>query len=146
MEQRSCRRPDKPSLTSSSESSSPIQLSSHSALTSVSDLFAAYENEYTVFSPLSNCFELYGLDFMLSDDYEVFLLEVNPGPDFKQTGSRLQKVIVSLWEHTCRVILDQDQGLEQQQGKRDGERGLIKVYEKEWSVGMMQGGGGMKLV
>ena len=57
------------------------------------ELFAAFENEYTVFSPMTNCFELYGLDFMVDDQLNVSLLEVNPGPDFQQTGDRLRNVI-----------------------------------------------------
>jgi tubulin---tyrosine ligase len=90
---------------------------------------------------------------MVDSDCNLHLLEVNPGPDFKQTGTRLQSVIVSLWENTCRVILDEQQDQEparkgeghgQGLGERVGQ--LVKVYDKEWSVGMMQGGGGMKLV
>ncbi len=50
------------------------------------DLFSAFENEYSIFCPMSNCYELYGLDFMVDNNLEVSLLEVNPGPDFKQTG------------------------------------------------------------
>ena len=57
------------------------------------ELFAAFENEYTVFSPMTNCFELFGLDFMVDEELNVSLLEVNPGPDFQQTGDRLRNVI-----------------------------------------------------
>ena len=32
----------------------------HSVRVITSDLFRAFENEYTVFAPMSNCFELYG--------------------------------------------------------------------------------------
>ena len=104
------------------------------------ELFAAFENEYTVFSPMDNCFELYGLDFMVTDDgagdgtegVQVTLLETNPGPDFKQTGDRLRGVIVRLWENTCRVVLDGD----------DTAPNFSKVYDKEWSV--KKAGGGMK--
>ncbi|RYY68086.1 hypothetical protein EON63_25175, partial [archaeon] len=31
------------------------------------ELFACYENEYSVFAPMSHCFEVYGLDFMVDD-------------------------------------------------------------------------------
>lgn len=40
------------------------------------DLFACFENEYTVFAPMSNCFEVYGLDFMVDESFDVHLLEV----------------------------------------------------------------------
>ena len=42
-------------------------------------LFSAYENEYTIFAPLSNCFELYGLDIMVDESLGVHFLEANPG-------------------------------------------------------------------
>ncbi len=73
-----------------------------------SELFSAFEAEYTVFAPLDNCFEIYGLDFMLSEDGAVHLLEVNPGPDFKQTGGRLKRVIEDLWEGAFRIVVDKE--------------------------------------
>lgn len=42
------------------------------------------------FMALPNCFELFGLDFMLTEDKKLWLLEANAEPDFKQTGGRLQ--------------------------------------------------------
>ncbi len=45
-------------------------------------LFCAFENEYTVFAPLSNCFEWYGLDFLVSENLNVTFLEANPGTSF----------------------------------------------------------------
>jgi tubulin---tyrosine ligase len=101
-----------------------------------SDLYAAYENEYTVFSPMDNCFELFGLDFMVDSSFNTYLLEVNPGPDFKQTGDRLRGVIASLWEDTCTIVLD---------GKDEGtftkRNDFRKVYDKVWSAASMKGGG-----
>ncbi|CAN0494183.1 unnamed protein product, partial [Laminaria digitata] len=44
----------------------------------------AFRGEFTVFSPLPGCFEHFGLDFMVNEDFHVWLLEANPGPDFKQ--------------------------------------------------------------
>lgn len=44
----------------------------------------AFRGEFTVFSPLPGCFEHFGLDFMVDEDFHVWLLEANPGPDFKQ--------------------------------------------------------------
>lgn len=93
------------------------------------ELFRAFENEYTVFAPMPHCFELYGLDFLVDDALGVHLLEVNPGPDFKQTGSRLRRVIVELWEQTCSIVLD---------GGHAEDFSL--VYEKEWSVGKLESG------
>ena len=109
--------------------------------TIVKDLFTAFENEYTIFSPMSNCFELFGLDFLISsDDFNVSLLEVNPGPDFKQTGNRLRKVIVELWEQTISLIVDNHSN-----DKNDNEyiktsKDFTLVYDNELSVSSIKGG------
>lgn len=116
------------------------------------ELFAAFENEYTVFAPMDNCFELFGLDFMVdegdddddedssssSSGYRVTLLETNPGPDFKQTGTLLRGVIMRLWEDTCRIVLDQNKG----GNRNNASRNFTCVYDKKWSV--QKQGGGMK--
>jgi hypothetical protein len=121
------------------------------------ELFAAFENEYTVFAPMSNCFELYGLDFLVDDALNVSLLEVNPGPDFKQTGSRLHSVISDLWEQTCQIVIDSDIFVKGSDASlhRDSAcmntdsvfekatRDFTLVYAKEWSASQLQGG--MKL-
>ena len=39
-----------------------------------------------MFSPLPGCFEHFGLDFLVDEDFHVWFLEANPGPDFKQVG------------------------------------------------------------
>jgi hypothetical protein len=69
------------------------------------ELFRAYKTEFGVFSPIEGCFEHYGLDFVVDDNWQVFLLEVNPGPDFKQTGGRLSKVIKNLMGDTIDAAL-----------------------------------------
>ena len=92
-----------------------------------SELFRAYEREFGVFSPLEGCFEQFGLDFIVDDNWNVFLLEVNPGPDFKQTGSKLSPVIENLMGSTIDIAL-----LPGASGEacRDPGR-LTLVYEKE---------------
>lgn len=64
--------------------------------------------EPTVFAPLPHCFELYGVDFMIDDHYGVHLLEANPGPDFKQTGGRLKRVIQELIDTTMNIVFTQE--------------------------------------
>lgn len=49
------------------------------------------------FQPLPNAFETYGLDFLVTDDLHVKLLEVNAYPDFRQTGDSLVSVITNLF-------------------------------------------------
>ena len=42
------------------------------------ELFNAFENEYSIFCPMTNCFEVFGLDFLVNKDCQgVQLLEVN---------------------------------------------------------------------
>jgi hypothetical protein len=130
------------------------------------DVFAAYENEYSIFCPMSGCFELYGLDFMVDEDLGVHFLEANPGPDFKQTGSRLQGLIAQLWEQTCKIVVDSgmmlpslapaaavcaDNSISADMTHEQVDRCLgpqwrseapdfTLVYSKEWSAAKLQGG------
>jgi tubulin---tyrosine ligase len=69
------------------------------------ELFRAYKGEFGVFAPIDGCFEHYGLDFLVDDEWNVLLLEVNPGPDFKQTGSKLELLIENLMGCTIDVAL-----------------------------------------
>ena len=42
------------------------------------ELFNAFENEYSIFCPMTNCFEVFGLDFLVNNDCQgVQLLEVH---------------------------------------------------------------------
>jgi len=107
------------------------------------ELFRAFENEYTVFAPMPSCFELYGLDFMLDEAQQVHLLEVNPGPDFKQTGGRLRGLIEQLWEQTLRVVVDDSDGrLGAGEGEAWGHAGgdFTMVYDQEASISRLGGG------
>lgn len=69
------------------------------------EVFRAYKNEFGVFAPIDKCFEHYGLDFVVTANWKVFLLELNPGPDFKQTGNRLSAVIENLMCDTIDAAL-----------------------------------------
>lgn len=102
------------------------------------ELFRALHGERTVFAPQPNCFELLGLDFLVSyfpatpssktttdvkapsSPIQVHLLEVNPGPDFKQTGPRLEGVIEGLLEATLDMAV-----LEKKEVNKD----MVLVYE-----------------
>lgn len=118
------------------------------------ELFKAFENEYTVFAPMNNCFEVFGLDFMVDEDLNMSLLEVNPGPDFKQTGGKLKTVISELWEQTLQLVLDDNQhkidkirNLNDQKKyelMQKATKDFSCVYSKESSTSHLEGG--MKLV
>lgn len=57
------------------------------------------------FQPLPNAFEIYGLDFLVTEDEHVSLLEVNAYPDFKQTGDDLKSVIDNLFSSVAQTVL-----------------------------------------
>jgi hypothetical protein len=48
--------------------------------TILADLFEAAVGEVTAFQPLENCFELFGMDFMIDQDWRVHFLEANAFP------------------------------------------------------------------
>lgn len=59
------------------------------------DVFEAAAREQMVhFQTLPNAFEIFGVDFLVDQDANVWLLELNAYPDFKQTGQDLQDRIV----------------------------------------------------
>ena len=51
------------------------------------------------FQPIENAFEIFGLDFLVDDDLNLQLLEVNSYPDFKQTGANLKDLINKLFQN-----------------------------------------------
>lgn len=57
------------------------------------------------FQPLANAIEIFGVDFLVNDDYSVDLLEVNSYPDFKQTGEDLKQIIDELFEVTAEHVV-----------------------------------------
>lgn len=59
------------------------------------DLFKAALGGGSInFQPLPNAFEIYGLDFLVTEDLSVKLLEVNAYPDFGQTGDELKEIVI----------------------------------------------------
>ncbi|GMH75511.1 hypothetical protein TL16_g06783 [Triparma laevis f. inornata] len=97
------------------------------------DLFKCYKGESNVYAPLSGCFEHYGFDFMIGKnsnpnsefEYKTYLLEVNPGPDFKQSGRKGEGVVRGMLEESVDLCLGGGEWRED-----EGWR-FEKVYEKE---------------
>ena len=73
---------------------------------SVAHVFAGLEGGIKGYMPIPNAFELYGLDFLVDADWQLYLLEANPTPDIKQTGARLDHVIGDLIEGMLRIGVD----------------------------------------
>lgn len=70
------------------------------------DVFAALHGEPTVFLPIPNGFEHFGMDFIVDETGGVFFLEANAGPDFGMTGERLQGLVESMMESTFQLAVD----------------------------------------
>lgn len=72
----------------------------------VKDLFlAATTVDKINFQPLANSMEFFGLDFLVDEDLNVHILEVNSYPDFKQTGDDLKYVVEGLVDETVQVAV-----------------------------------------
>ncbi|KAK0097859.1 hypothetical protein PV326_013155 [Microctonus aethiopoides] len=53
-----------------------------------------------------NSFELYGADFMVMEDFSVWLIEINSHPDMSYTTSVTSKLCKQVMEDTIKVIVD----------------------------------------
>ncbi|KAM0793185.1 hypothetical protein ACM66B_000656 [Microbotryomycetes sp. NB124-2] len=69
------------------------------------ELFKAAVGAATSFQTLPNAFEIFGCDFLVDNDLQVSLLEVNACPDFGQTGSDLQSVVDDLFKETVDKVI-----------------------------------------
>ena len=58
------------------------------------------------FQPLDNAIEIFGIDFLVDENYNVFLLEANSYPDFKQTGDDLKDLIYKLFHLVASEVVD----------------------------------------
>ena len=70
----------------------------------VGHLFTAMESNTQGFMPVSNCCEVFGLDFLVEEEsLKPILLEVNAIPDLKNTGSELEVLIEGLVKGMTRL-------------------------------------------
>ncbi|KAI8088365.1 tubulin-tyrosine ligase family-domain-containing protein [Thamnidium elegans] len=93
----------------------------------LADVYDACSSEMTTFQCIPNAFELFGIDFMIDDELNVYFLEANAFPDFKQTGGKLQHIIQELFESTSRVAIEPFFT----DGKEVTDEKMVKVFEKE---------------
>lgn len=71
----------------------------------VKDLFMAATNDKMNFQAIPNAFEIFGLDFLVDNHYNVKLLECNSYPDFKQTGDDLKDLIDELFDGVAKQAI-----------------------------------------
>ena len=99
------------------------------------DLFCAAASQPTNFQALGNAFEVFGLDFLVDEAHNVWLLEVNAFPDFKQTGEELKEVVIrGLWEDIVKVVVRPhfDGGVV---AAKEGSKSLLKVLDLDMGRG-----------
>jgi len=82
------------------------------------EIFEAAAREQMVhFQAIPNAFEVFGVDFLVDANLNVWLLELNAFPDFKQTGRDLQSSIVGgLFDEVIKVAVGPFFGNNQHQG------------------------------
>ncbi|CAF3616002.1 unnamed protein product [Rotaria socialis] len=95
----------------------------------VKDIFTGLHNEITVFQPIRNAFEIYGFDFLIDENNQVYFLEANAFPDFKQTGNSLSILIKELFQNLVQHIVLPYFGYEE--SSEITQRKLHLVYEKQ---------------
>jgi hypothetical protein len=71
----------------------------------IQEIFTGLHNEITIFQPLKNAFEIYGFDFLIDENNQVYFLEANAYPDFKQTGNTLNILIKELFKNVVQQII-----------------------------------------
>ncbi|DBA82917.1 TPA: hypothetical protein ACH3X1_006707 [Trebouxia sp. C0004] len=71
----------------------------------IGECIDAVSGELTFFT-LPNCFELFGFDLMVDDQWHVWLLEANAEPDLQQTGSRLKPMVAGVIEGIMQLVVD----------------------------------------
>ncbi|CAF1278616.1 unnamed protein product [Adineta ricciae] len=100
--------------------------------TIVKEIFTGLHSETPIFQPLKNAFEIYGFDFLIDENNQVYFLEANAYPDFKQTGNSLSILIKELFQNVVQQIILPYFGHEQT--NKDLQRRLHLVYDKQRTI------------
>lgn len=96
-----------------------------------SELFRAAAASPTDFQALPNAFEVFGVDFLVDEANNVWLLEVNAFPDFAQTGEELKELVVKgLWQEIADVVIAPHFGMKSNAiEKKEGAGRLVEVLD-----------------
>ena len=88
------------------------------------------------FQPLPYAFEVFGVDFLVDAESNVWLLEVNAFPDFKQTGDELRGIVAEFWSGVLRLAVGPFVGLpDGQASKTNGREEEDMVLVREVDLG-----------
>jgi len=55
-----------------------------------------------------NFFELYGYDFMIDEDFNVWLIEVNTNPSLAESSKYLQELIPRMIDDLVKITVDKE--------------------------------------
>ena len=55
---------------------------------------------------INNSFEIFGLDYMITESYQPLLIEINTNPDIEFCCTLLSKIIPNMVENTLRIAVD----------------------------------------
>ena len=64
------------------------------------------ESVQDTFEYKKGCFELYGFDVMIDEDFNCWLIEVNSSPAMDYSTYVTEKLVKQCLEDTCKVIVD----------------------------------------
>jgi hypothetical protein len=53
-----------------------------------------------------NTFEVFGLDFMIDDEFKLYLIEVNTNPCLELSAPLLARMIPNMLENACKLAVD----------------------------------------
>lgn len=53
-----------------------------------------------------NCMEVFGLDFMIDDEFKPYLIEVNTNPCLELSSPLLARLIPNMLENSLKIALD----------------------------------------
>lgn len=99
----------------------------------VAEIFTGLHNEVTIFQALRNAFEIFGFDFLIDDNDQVYFLEANAFPDFKQTGNELSILIEELFDNVVDDVILPYFDIESNE-KLNTQRKLHLVYDKQKKI------------
>eukprot|EP01095_Lingulamoeba_sp_RSL-Kostka_P006979 TRINITY_DN2209_c1_g1_i1.p1 TRINITY_DN2209_c1_g1~~TRINITY_DN2209_c1_g1_i1.p1 ORF type:complete len:332 (-),score=129.32 TRINITY_DN2209_c1_g1_i1:51-1046(-) len=120
------------------------------------EVFEACSGELGFF-PLPNCFEFFGLDFLIeersvsSSDFNVYFLEANAEPDFMQTGERLNFIIKQLILNASTMITshffpDNNKDLDNNECNQNNDTGKFHLVFEQQEKGYMKEASTMKFI
>jgi hypothetical protein len=71
----------------------------------VADSFRAVYGKIDPFKR-KHCFEIFGYDFMIDEDFKIYLIEVNTNPCLETSCPLLARIISEMIDNSFRITID----------------------------------------